>query len=279
MSLNFVLGHIPGRANATADYLSRLQLDPSEKYKLRMNETIPLHEILALTSKGQCSCLIPKYRSFYDRKAMAQPLNLHGYCLLLDPRLTGQDMFVKKNMTKWIPLFRVETVLTNMNYIVRKTGTNYTQCVHRIRLRPIVPQFPVEDLEVIDTDKFLTDPVLQQIQSEPEIFDMCLPELLCDRLPEVTGPRVEVWGTAFLFFGGGPPAITKSTSPTSRTRDNWRRLSENATDCTKTGTGLSDATIPQREPDILSYGPINSSSDTKSANYPRSASFQNTPSN
>jgi hypothetical protein len=45
MSFNFVLGHIPGIANAAADYLSRLQIDPSEKFRLKMKENIKLREI------------------------------------------------------------------------------------------------------------------------------------------------------------------------------------------------------------------------------------------
>ena len=46
-----------------------------------------------------------KYRSFYDKKALAQPLKLHRHCLLLDPRLTGHDKFTKKSEAKWIALF------------------------------------------------------------------------------------------------------------------------------------------------------------------------------
>ena len=53
---------------------------------------------------------------------------------------------MEKSLTMWLPLYRVETELTNSKFIVRHVGTNLTQCVRRIRLRPIQPQNSVEDL-------------------------------------------------------------------------------------------------------------------------------------
>ena len=108
-------------------------------------------------------------------------------------------MFVKKNISKWIPWFRVEQVLTNMNYNVRKIGTNYTQCVHRIRLRPIVPQYEVQDLPEIKADKFTEDLILKRLKSEPELFDDCLPELLYNTPEIVQTPQEVLWTTPFCF--------------------------------------------------------------------------------
>ena len=108
-------------------------------------------------------------------------------------------MFVKKSISKWIPLFRVEKILTNSNYIVRKVGTHYTQCVHRIRLRPIEPKYEVKDLEAVDTEKFEADPILDKIASEPELFDNCLPSLLYDTKIEKLNQN-QNWGTPFLFI-------------------------------------------------------------------------------
>ena len=123
-----------------------------------------------------------KYRGYYDQKALAQPLKQHSFCLLLNPLLTTQSVFGSKSMQVWIPLYRVEKVLTNSNYIIRKMGTNYTQCVHRIRLRPVVQHQP-EDLEIIDPSKFETDPSLGKYRSEPGLFDDSLPQLLDDIQP------------------------------------------------------------------------------------------------
>ena len=70
-----------------------------------------------------------------------------------------------------LPLYRVEKVYTTSNYLIRKTGTNYTQVVHRMRLRPYEPQENVEDISPIDKKQFITDPSLGKYRGEPESFD------------------------------------------------------------------------------------------------------------
>ena len=45
LSFNFVIGHIPGKANATADYLSRFNLNPAIKMKLKLENQIPVKKI------------------------------------------------------------------------------------------------------------------------------------------------------------------------------------------------------------------------------------------
>ena len=102
---------------------------------------------------------------------------LHS-CLLLNPRLTRQNDFTQKAVQTWLPLYRVEKFLTNSNYIIRKTGTNYTQCVHRIRLRPIKLTEPPEDIQEIDPAKFEADPSRRTTRNEPELFDEYIPNLL-----------------------------------------------------------------------------------------------------
>ena len=90
-------------------------------------------------------------------------------------------------MQVWIPLYRVEKVLTNSNYIIRKVGTTYTQCVHRICLRAVDSQHQPDDVEPIDPVKFRTDPSLRNYRSEPGLFDDYLPRLLDDIQPESSG--------------------------------------------------------------------------------------------
>ena len=75
-----------------------------------------------------------------------------------------------KSLQKWLPLYRVEQVLTNSKYIVRKVGTNHTECVHRIRLGPIEPNFDVKDLEEVDPQQFTPDPMTRNY-AEPSLFD------------------------------------------------------------------------------------------------------------
>ena len=42
MAFTFVLGHIPGKANAVADLLSRMYTRPALKLQLRVSEEVPV---------------------------------------------------------------------------------------------------------------------------------------------------------------------------------------------------------------------------------------------
>ena len=64
-----------------------------------------------------------KYRGYYDQK---EPLKLNSVCLLLNLLLTIQSDFADFS--------------NRFYYIICKMETNYTQCVHRICIRPVVPQ-------------------------------------------------------------------------------------------------------------------------------------------
>ena len=68
--------------------------------------------------------------------------------------------------------------LTNSHYIVRKSNTKFTQCVHRIRLRPIKPNYDVQDLKSIDPAEFVQDPTIDETQQEPMLFDEILAKML-----------------------------------------------------------------------------------------------------
>ena len=95
-----------------------------------------------------------KYRPYYDCKEEAKPLALFSYRLLLNPKLMTQSDFASKWLPIWLPLYRIEKILTNSNYIIRKVCTNYTQYVQRIRLRPVTPQGRIDDLTVIILENF-----------------------------------------------------------------------------------------------------------------------------
>ena len=45
LSFNFVIGHITGKANAAADYLFRVHINPAIKMKMKLEDQIPLHKI------------------------------------------------------------------------------------------------------------------------------------------------------------------------------------------------------------------------------------------
>ena len=89
-----------------------------------------------------------------------------------------QSDFSSKFLPIWLPLYRVESVLTNSNYIIRKVDTNFTQCVHRIRLRTVSPQYQVDDLSDTNPDDFRRDPHLGRFRGEPQLFDEVIPSLL-----------------------------------------------------------------------------------------------------
>ena len=118
-----------------------------------------------------------RYRYYYDKKAEAKPLQYHSYCLLLNPKITSQQQTITKTVQVWLPLYRVEKVLTDSNYIIRKTGTHFTQCVHRIRLRPIKRPDNLDDLATIDPAEFKADPSRRDTKKEPELFDEYLENL------------------------------------------------------------------------------------------------------
>ena len=57
-------------------------------------------------------------------------------------------------------------------------GTNYTKCVHCIRLRPVTLKSRVDDLTVIKFQNFQCDPTLGPFRGEPALFDESNPCLL-----------------------------------------------------------------------------------------------------
>ena len=125
-----------------------------------------------------------KYKKYYDQIASAKPIPEKSFCLLLNPKLLEQSTLIASQVQKWLPLYKVEKVLTDSNYIIRKVNTNYTQGVHRIRLKPINPSETPEDLEVINPANFQPDPSRRQ-HMEPELFDKHIPELINEQETEI----------------------------------------------------------------------------------------------
>ena len=167
--------------------------DPIKPLDLRFNNTLierfsPNSEyVIALQDAMKKKCsetkfklteMYNKYRAYYDCKAEGKQLALFSYCLLLNPKLMTQSDFASKSLPSWLPLYRIENFLTNFNYIIRKVGTNYTQYVHRVRLRPVIPQGGIDDLTVNIFEKFQRDPSLGHYRGEPTLFDESIPSLL-----------------------------------------------------------------------------------------------------
>ena len=97
---------------------------------------------------------------------------------------------------------------------MKKVGTPYTQCVHRIRLRPINPNFEDEDNQVTLGD-YKPDPSLGKYRSEHELFDEALNNVLhqgqlYDNEKSPAEPEVE-----HLISGAAVPAATGNAAPTA----------------------------------------------------------------
>ena len=114
-----------------------------------------------------------------------------------------------KYLAKWLPLYRNEQVSTNSNYIIRKVGTNYTQCLHRIRLRPITIQYSVEDLPQINPNNFTPDPITRHC-SEPALFDQTLPDLLTEK---TFPPTDEIQDSPSVLFYYTPGRVVRPAVP------------------------------------------------------------------
>ena len=96
------------------------------------------------------SCL--KYKAYYDRKAKAAPLKTTDYCYILNSKADTQATKIPFREFRWCGPYKVEKVLPNNKYIVRRLGTNKTQLLHKIRLRKFTPQAPLADIFVRETD-------------------------------------------------------------------------------------------------------------------------------
>ena len=93
-----------------------------------------------------------KYTAYYDRKAKAAPLTTTDYCYILNPKADTQATKIPFREFRWIGPYKVEKVLPNNNYIVRRLETNKTQLLHQLRLRKFTPSAPLANNFVRETD-------------------------------------------------------------------------------------------------------------------------------
>ena len=108
----------------------------------------------------------------------------HSFCFLFYPKLVNVNNHIGKSLTKWLPLYREEEVLTNSNYIVRKVDTNFTQCVHRFRLRAIKSKCKSEDLIEVKSNNFRPDSITQTVFNQHLLTNHFI-ELDCLNTPKL----------------------------------------------------------------------------------------------
>ena len=100
-----------------------------------------------------------KYKAYYDKKANASKLKEADYVYILQPKADHQGSKIPFTEFRWIGPYIIETVLPNNNYLLRKTGTNKTQLLHRMRMRQFTPRQPPADITVKP----------QEYKSDPEV--------------------------------------------------------------------------------------------------------------
>ena len=120
-----------------------------------------------------------KYKRYYDKKATATPLKVNDYCYVLNPKADNQSMKFAFKDCIWTGPYMVVKVLSNNNYVVRRTGTRYTQTLHRVRLRLYAPNQRVPDVTVRRED-YLPDTVVKTTHSDwyPQAWETEIGEVL-----------------------------------------------------------------------------------------------------
>ena len=133
----------------------KLGYNPNPRYQPQTDIAEEIHKrmkiLLDQTKKNIMQSYL-KYKAYYDRKAKAAPLETTDYCYILNPKADTQATKIPFREFRWCGPYKVEKVLPNNNYIVRRLGTNKTQLLHRIRLRKFTPQAPLADIFVRETD-------------------------------------------------------------------------------------------------------------------------------
>ena len=117
------------------------------------------------TTKDNIMLSYLKYKKYYDRKASAAPLKINDYCYILNPKADNQSTKFAFQDCIWTGPYVVIKVLSNNNYTIRKLGTRYTQTLHRIRIRPYVPEQRLPDVTV-RTNEYLPDPDVKVSHNE-----------------------------------------------------------------------------------------------------------------
>ena len=103
-----------------------------------------------------------KYKAYYDRKEKASPLKTQDYCFILNTKADTQATKIPFREFRWVGPYKTEKGLPNNNYIVRRLGTNKTHLLHRIRLRIYIPQAPLADNFVRETEWQKEDTLIAQ---------------------------------------------------------------------------------------------------------------------
>ena len=106
-----------------------------------------------------------KFKAFYDKKANASKLKEADYIYVLQPKADHQGSKIPFTEFRWIGPYIFEKLLPNNNYMVRKSGTNKTQVLHRMRMRQFTARKPPADIRVKPQD-YKSDPEVSLIHDD-----------------------------------------------------------------------------------------------------------------
>ena len=106
-----------------------------------------------------------KYQNYYDRKASAAPLKITDYCYKLNPKADNQSTkFAFQDCIRTGPYIVIKMLSIN-SYTIQKIGTRFTQTLHRIRIRPFVPEQRMLDV-IVRANEYLPDPDVKVSHNE-----------------------------------------------------------------------------------------------------------------
>ena len=106
-----------------------------------------------------------KYKQYYNKKATATSLKVNDYCYVFNTKADNQSMKFAYKDCIWTGPYIIIKVLSNNNYVVRRTGTRYTQTLHRICLKLYAPNQRVPDVTVRRED-YLPDPEVKTTHND-----------------------------------------------------------------------------------------------------------------
>ena len=116
-------------------------------------------------------------QKFCDRKASAKAIPEKSFHSVLKPEFLEPSTAIASQVRGWQPLYKIEKIHTNSNYMKRKVNTNYTQSVHHIRLKPIKPRETFDLTQSHRLGKLSAWPMKRQ-HMEPDLLDKHVREII-----------------------------------------------------------------------------------------------------
>ena len=194
----------------------KLGLKPEWKKDNNEDSTDQLQKQIAETHQTAKENLMQsyiKYKQYYDKKATATPLKVNDYCYVRNPKADNQSMNFAFKDCIWTGPYVVVKVLSNNNYVLRRTGT---QTLHRIRLMLYATNQRVPDVTVRKED-YLPEPEVKKSHSDW---------------------YAQAWETEFgeILFGNTTENATEETTITEITDTAGNDETTAETDVVKTAT-------------------------------------------